>query len=346
MKAKSFFELFPPPAFLTMPTTGLSVESEMVRVITFEKKYGNSVVKKQSEYLLESGAIVAGEVVKPESFVSAFKKAKEEHGARFVRMALPEEKAYVYDAVIPMPETGELSDAVEFSIDQNIPLSAAEAVFDFAVIGEPFLNNEVKSVRIVVSAYPRAMIETWVELLGQAGITPIHFAVESQSVAHAVVPHGDKRPRLLVHFLKDKTIVAVVSEGLVRFSTSVAGGTTGGSLEQAHAEKILSSHEGEKISESIELLAVRDEVRKVFSYWLSKEGIHSKKDPQNIQSIVVTGHVADIVDVAEYLGTHAGVPAYRGNVWQNAFSVDEVVPTIEFEQSLALAVVVGVGLPD
>lgn len=337
-----FFEAFPPPVFLTMPAVGLSVESDLLRLVSFEKKHGHSVLKSAEEFKLDPGVIVGGEIVKAEKIVELLKTIREKHGAHFARVALPEEKAYIYETVIPMPEDGELGDAVEFSLEQNIPLSAAEAVFDFVVVEGPFANAGVQSMRVVVLAYPRVIAEGWVDLLKQAGIVPLSLTPESQAIAHSLVVHGDTRASLLVHFLKDKAIVAIVSGGIVRFSTTVSFAVEIGDK----MEKSVAAHQGEKISESIELLAVRDEVKKVFAYWMSKEGVKSQKEPRGIKSVIVTGHVADMSDVAEYLGKHIGAPAVLGNVWQNAFSLDTYIPEIEFEQSLLLAAAVGVALPN
>jgi Tfp pilus assembly PilM family ATPase len=240
--------------------------------------------------------------------------------------------------VLPVPEDGsQLSDAVEFSLSQNIPLSPAEVVFDFEIIEGPFPVNGVQSVRVIVSAYPSMIAEMWSDVMKQAGITAISLVPESQAVAHAVVPDGDLRTVILVHFLKDKTILAIVSQGFVCFATTVAHAID-------NPGKILESHDGEKIAESVELLAVRDELQKIHSYWASKQGIKSDKDPKNIKSIIVTGHVSHMSDVADYLSKHSSVPAALGNVWTNAFSLDKFVPDIEFEQSLPLAAAVGAAL--
>lgn len=340
-----FFEAFPPPTFLTMPAVGLSVESDLLRLVSFEKKHGQTLLKSVEEFTLEPGTIVAGEISKSEKVIALLKTIREKHGAHYVRLALPEEKAYIYEAVIPVPEAGgDIADAVEFSLEQNIPLSASEAVFDFAIVEGPFAQNGVQSVRVVVLAYPRGISEMWVELLKQADIIPLSLTPESQAIAHSLVVHGDTRASLLVHFLKDKAIVAVVSGGFVRFSTTVVFASEHPAAAEK-MEKTIAAHEGERISESIELLAVRDEVKKVFSYWMSKEGAKNQKEPRSIKSVIVTGHVADMTDVAEYLGKHIGAPAVLGNVWQNAFSLDDHIPEITFEHSLPLAVVIGVALP-
>jgi len=338
MKGKRFFDSFPPPVFLTMPSVGISIENEMLRVADFEKKHGRIVLKKTDEIKLEVGTLNAGDIAKPEKLLAAFKKIHADHGVRYARLALPEEKAYVYEVVLPMPEDGgTLADAVEFSLSQNIPLSPAEVVFDFEIVEGPFLVNSVQSVRLVVSAYPSANAEMWVDILKQAGISAISLIPESQAVARSVVQDGDKRTVILVHFLKDKTILAIVSQGSVCFSTTVSH-----AIE--NPEKILDAHDGEKIAESVELLAVRDELSKIYSYWMSKQAIKSPKDPKSIKSIVVTGQVSNMSDVSDYLSKHISVPAMLGNVWVNVFSLDTFVPEIEFEQSLLLAAVIGVGL--
>ncbi len=338
MKSKSFLDFFPPPTFLTMPAAGLSVESDMLRLVSLEQKHHVMAIKTVAEYKLDSGAIVAGDIINPNNIASVLKTIRSEHGVRFLRLAMPEEKAYVYEAVVPMPETGDISDSVEFSLDQNIPLPPNETVFDFAVLDGPFLNNGVQSVRVVVSAYPREIVEIWTDLIKQADITPLLLTTESQAIANSLVAHGDTKTLILVHFLKDKTIVAIVSGGFILFSTTVPN-------DPANSEKILASHDGEKIAESIELLAVRDEVKKVYSYWMSKERAKPQAESRSIKSIIVTGHVGDMMDVSEYLGKHLGVSAYLGNVWQNVFSLDDFIPEIEFENSLYLSAAIGVALP-
>lgn len=337
MKRLSFFELFPPPDFLNMPAVGLSVESDVVRVVSFDRKHSHNNLKFAEEFKLDPETVVGGEILKPEKLAQVIKNIRSEHGIRNVRVALPEEKAYVYETVIPVPEGGEFSEAVEFSIDQNIPLPPSEVVFDFFIIDGPFMSNDVESVRVMVTAYPKVIAETWVDILKQANITPIAFVQESQAIARSVVAEGDKKTVLAVHFFKDKTVIAIVSGGFVRFTTTV-------STNLENADKILDSHDGEKISESVELLAVRDEIKKVCSYWASKGDEKTRKDSGQIKSIIVTGHVAHMSDVTEYLAQRAGVPAQLGNVWLNAFSLDHKIPKIEFEDSLRYAAAIGVAL--
>lgn len=321
-----------------MPAVGLSVESDAVRLISFEDLHGKKILKAADEIKLEPGIVVAGDVAQPEKLLKVLMNVRNEHGVKFARVSLPEEKSYVYEAVIPLPEEGEIRDAVEFSLDQNVPISAGEAVFDFAVVEAPFVNNGVQSVRVIVSVYPRDVAENWLDLFKQAGIMPLSFILESQGAARSLVADGDMRTALVVHFMKEKTVIAIVSGSYVRFSTTVAN-----NLESA--EHILKSHEGERIEESVELLAVRDEVKKVYTYWMSKDRPKSKKDVNSVKSLIVSGHVADMSDISEYLGTHVGVPASLGNVWQNAFSLDDVVPEIEFEDSLRFAAAAGAALP-
>ena len=47
-----------------MPATGLSVESDLLRLVSFEKKHGRTILKTADEFKLEPGTIVAGDVAK------------------------------------------------------------------------------------------------------------------------------------------------------------------------------------------------------------------------------------------------------------------------------------------
>lgn len=338
MKGSSFFEIFPPPSFLTMPTFGLSIDGANFRSVSYVKKHGHYLLESAKEFKIEGAVFGSGEIAKPDKVVTALKKVADEQRTRFVSFALPEENAYVYEAIVPLPDDGNINEAVEFSMDQNIPLPAAEAVSDFAVVEGPFSHNDVRSVKVVVSAYSRSITETWVELFNQAGLVPVSMMSESQALAHSVVVRGDRRPFLLVNFLKNKALIAIISEGLVRFATVV-------SSNEENISKALSAHDGERVAESVELLAVRDEVKKVFSYWMSKSGAKSSKEPRGLKSLVVTGHVSNMGDISDYISKHVGIPATLGNVWQNAFPPEVFVPTIEFDESLAYAISAGAALP-
>lgn len=332
-----------------MPSVGISLESDAMRVVSFEGRHGSLNLKTVEEIPLEPGTIVAGELAKPEKLTATLQKIRFGRlgslvsGAHYARIVVPEEKAYVYETVLPVPQEGDIGTVAEFSLEQNIPLAPAEAVFDYTVVGEPFkdsANNDVLSARAVVIAYPNAAAQAWVDAFRAADIVSLSIVPESMALARALAPAGDARSCMLVHFLKDKTIIAIASNGLVRFATVVAGNP-----DAKKAEAILAGHEGESIAESVELLAVRDEAKKVLAFWSSKLGPKGTKDPQSVKSLIVSGNVSHISDVAEYLGKHVGVPAMLANVWQNAFSLETFVPNIEFEDSLRYASAVGAALP-
>lgn len=338
MSKSSFFDIFPPPSFMTMPAFGLSFEGDVFRMVSFKKKHHDLILESAKEFKIDPSAFNSGEISKPDKILEVLKKISDVADTKFVNFVLPEDHAYVYEAVVPLPEEGEVDEAVEFSLDQNIPLSAAEAVSDFSIIEGPFTHQDVKSVRVAVSAYSRNLAEAWVEMLNQSGLVPISMTSGAQALSKSVVAEGDRRPVLLAHILNDKAIIAIVADGFVRFATTVA-------VNDENVSKALESSAGQRITESVELLAIRDELKKVASYWMSKEGIKSKSEPRSIKSVILTGRMSGMSEVAEYLAKHLGVPVTLGDVWRNAFSTEFFVPEISFDDSLGYAIAAGAALP-
>lgn len=330
MKRASFLDFFPPPEFMAMPSFGLSLSDEAVRIVSFVTKKGKTSLKVAEEYSLSPGIITSGSIARPDQLLIVLKNIRNEHKVKFARVALPEEKAFVYETTIPTG--GDIHDAVEFTLEQNIPLSPAEAVFDYSI-----LEESKDQVKVIVTAYSREAAETIADLLQNAGIIPITFELESQAIARAVTSPGRNETNLIIHFLKEKAILSITTNGIVRFSSVFSQNVDG-------MAEALSRHEGEAIMESVELLEVRDEIKKVYSYWQSEHTNKSKERKERIESIIVSGNVSHMLDVADYISKYIGLPARLANVWRNAFSFEDCIPDLPFENSLHFASAAGLAL--
>ena len=175
MARKSFFDFFPPPNFLSMPACGLSVSEDAVRFIRF-KKGGHSgahsgghksTLSDFGEVKLSAGTIVDGSPAKPEELVSALRKLKQEHKMSFANVSLPDDKAYVFKSVINVPKDANIRDAVGFILEENIPISPAETVFDFSVVTE---DKATSTDEVVVTAIPEEVTQLYLEIFNKAKI--------------------------------------------------------------------------------------------------------------------------------------------------------------------------------
>jgi Tfp pilus assembly PilM family ATPase len=320
MARKSFFDFFPPPNFLQMPTVGISISEDAVRFVHFKggAKGGHELVLADfGEEKLPAGSIVDGGPAKPEAIISALRKLKQDHKISFANVALPDDKAYVFKSVISVPKGASISDSVAFILEENIPIAPAETVFDFSVVSE---DKVAASDEVVVTAFPEEAVNSYLEICKSAGIKALSFQIESEAAKKAVISVGDQMARLVVNFTSGKVVLAVVSQSLVQFVSVV-----------------------NLFGDASDIDTLQSEVKKVCSYWNSGS-ISKIKTSNKIKSIIVSGNIDPKLDIAPSLSKQTGVPVTLANVWQNAFSLDETIPPVSFEDSLRFASAIGSAL--
>lgn len=313
------------------PIAGICITDDAVRVVEYRDKYGKFSLKAGAEYPLTNGIVSGGVIADQAKLVEFLKKIAKDHNITSCVLALPEEKAFVYATSVTVDKSaGEpskkisekqlLGPAVEATLAQNIPLSAKDAVFDFSIAS---FDKKTLSGEVIIFAFPLDAANAYLEALLHADITPVAFETESLAVVRAVVPHGSRGAHLILHFMGHKAVIAVVLDGVVHYASTVFHVSGAG--------------------EPVEPIMVKDELMKVALYW------NSEKRPKlgergKIQSVIVSGKVDKMLDFPDYISKNLQIPGSLANVWQNAFSLNETIPDINFEKSLAFAAASGSAL--
>lgn len=315
--SKNFFDFFPPPKFLEMPFVSFSVSDMRLRFIELRSHEGSFVVGDYSQHQIPSGVLDAGYVHKPEQIIEALKGLKKEYGLRFVKVTLPEEKAFVFCTQIPSVEPNEMRSSVEFTIEENVPVSIADVEFDFIVL--PQENPEGKDVahiNVAVYVVPKKVLATYMSLFIEAGLTVTAFELESQAIARAVIAKGDVSSYLILNLEKNKTGFYIVTAGAVTFTSTM----------------VITTDTLPELSEEISKI-----------YWHA----HGKKNEKNIvkiNKILLCGEGAGKDGLKEYIFNNLGISVEVANVWQNVFVFDKYVPDISQKDSMGFASVVGLSL--
>ncbi len=354
MKRSKFYQFFPPPQFLQMPVVGLDISDMSVRFIELLETGNGLVVGRFGERDIPRGVIESGAVKKPAELRVVLSALKKEYNLEFVNVSMPEEKAYLFDLHLPMMKYSEIRGAIELGLDQHVPIKAEEAIFDYDLVKEMETSIEVN-----VSTVPRTLIDGYLEAFTETGITPVAFEVEAQSVARAIIPENDKSTAMIVDFGRMRTGIAIVSEGVVVFTSTVPVG--GGSLTNAIAKHLsVSLEEAEKIkrekgvsggdnNEELSLVLVsaiavmRDELNKHYTYWQTHNDDYGKKRPP-IEKIYLCGGDSNLLGFVEHLATGLEIPAVLANVMVNVNSLDLYVPELSFGDSLRYATAIGLAL--
>ena len=164
---KKILEVFPTPEFLNVPCTGISISDNSVRCIRFEKKDEGFNLEKYIEKTVPSGVVSSGMINNPGELSRILQSLKEEINIKYARVSLPEEKAYQFTTTIPLVPKKEVRSAIEFKIEENVPLPANEIVFDYVLMNP---QNYTDSLEVVVSALPINTVSMYVEALQKAEI--------------------------------------------------------------------------------------------------------------------------------------------------------------------------------
>lgn len=204
---------------------GLEITDFHLRVVDLKKKNGKTVLSALSCLEIAPGIVEAGEVKDgkklAEAIRSCIKKAKgQKIEKKYVVVSLPDDKAFLQ--VIQMPKISEkdLRSAVSFEAENYIPMPLAKACFDYQAIPDSGANLD--HLDILIIAFPKAMIEPYVDAIKEAGLIPIAFELESQAVARALVKDGfSEVPVLIINVGDAKTNLIVYAGYSLRISFSI-----------------------------------------------------------------------------------------------------------------------------
>ncbi len=336
---------------------GLAFSERAVRVIEFVEKKNGLALGKFGVRELPPNAIKEGYVNDKLAVTKELRFLQKELAMEFVSASLPDEKAYLFKIEIPKVNEGDIRQTIEMRLEENVPLKGQDAVFDYAFIPS---SDKKDHLDVSVSVLPSKVVETYLEIIKDAGLKAVSFGVESGALSRALIPKGDLGTFMIVNVSDTHTGLSIVSHGVVQFSLTVAvGGDAFTSAIEKHfsvsaleAKKIKDEKGFVKNADSAELFsslvntlsAIKDEINKLFVYWRTHKK-HSDSAGEKIEKIILCGRDGSLSGFDDYLSVAMKVPVVVGNVWQNAFSYEEHIPAIPLLDSLDYASAVGLALP-
>jgi type IV pilus assembly protein PilM len=340
-----------------MPATGVDITDNSVRFLALEKTSKGKRIKNKGSEKIEQGIISHGKIVDKDKLTSILAGVKAESGISYIHASLPEEQAYLFQTTIPdtSVDKQQLQTILEFKLEENVPVSSRDLVFDYEVVKGAAKNEIILNI----TAFPYEIASGYVEVFNRVGLIPLSLEIEAQSLARAVIPRHHSGTYMIIDFGRMRTGIAIVSEEVLRFTSTVAVG--GDSLTKAVQKNFdVSKEEADKIknekgfarykdnTEVLETLVatvsvLRDEVGKHYSYWNTRGG-ENERGREKIDKIILCGGSANLAGLSEYLASDLNITVEVANVWANTFSLNDFVPDIEYRHSLAYATSIGLAL--
>ncbi len=308
--------LLPPPRFLAMPAAGIDISDAFVRAISFSGSLGSLHVDWWAEEPLPKGAVVGGAISRREQLVSVLKKIQSARSIRFVRAALSEQQAYVFETEAPTA-LAEAHTAIGLHLEEQVPIRSNDSVFAI----EPILHrrNNTALSRYVAVAAPRAASESYASAFRDAGLSLLSLESEAETVARAVSPAKNDRPILVINLSEDDAGLFIVCGRLARFSTTIP----------------LTAEETAR-----DPGALAREAARVCAFW---EGEHGNVDGAPRSAVACGAGAGDARTLAS-LASVLHMPVEPALVWRHALSVEHAAPALPQRDALRFASAIGLAL--
>lgn len=342
-----------------MPCVGVDISDNSLKYVSFTPSMhddGKRELALWGDLSIPSGVVNRGEVLDQKQLVAVLKEFKQITKAEYIRVSLPEERAYLFETEIKHNTPfNEVAGLLEFRLEENVPISSREVFFDFSIL--PMLPN-ARSVDVSVVAYAKSTIQAYYDACREASLRPVSFEVEAQAMARAIIPTGTNGATMVVDFGKTRTGIGIVFQNRLLYTSTIdLGGEhlsqvlrkTLGDTDESELTRIKNTEgliRGRNSSDVRDALlstisVIKDEIAARMQYWHLRP-----KDQANrrITSIALCGGSANLKGFPEYLTETLGVKTVRGNVWENAFPLDQTVPPIDRYHSYGYAAAIGLAL--
>ncbi|MFT5832269.1 MAG: type IV pilus assembly protein PilM [Candidatus Paceibacteria bacterium] len=346
------------PSYIKLPSIGLDISDTSLKYVALKPgNTSNFDLVDWGNISIPNGTLSRGEVVDPKQLTAVLAECKSKTGAEFIRVSLPEERAYLFETQLKRSTTlSEMRSLLEFRLVENVPIAARDVFFDYTVL--PFSSEKDRSMHIAVTAYAKETVQTYYEACLAAGLQPLSFEVEAQAMARSVVPSDMGGAVMLVDFGKTRTGIGIVYKNTLLYTSTIDMG--GNQLSTAlrkqlgdkpeselthlkNTEGLIHGAESSLVHDALmtTVSVIKDELATQMQYWHMRTG--SDKD-RRLQKIILCGGSANLKGLPAYFTESLGVETARGNVWTNTFSLDDFIPPIDQRHSYGYATAVGLAL--
>ena len=202
------------PQWLQLPVYALDISDSSYKLIRIINTDEIAQLLDYSEGMLEKGIIQNGEIKNKEALVQILKKEFSKKNISYVALTLPDERGFLRSLKLEASQVnqGDIGAALQSQIEEHIPLLSAEVLFDYILVGQDGGHYDV-----VIRAFPRALVESYCNVIREAGAIPVFAEPESSALVRAVSVKEDK-PVMVVDLGRTHASAIIYEKNVARFS--------------------------------------------------------------------------------------------------------------------------------
>ncbi len=358
MNTNFFKKILRVPDFLSLPIAGLEISNNSIKYIEFDNNNGKISVKNFGSIPLVSNIVKDGDILNKDVLTRILSDMKNKITSDFIKVSIPEEKAYIFNVHMPKEAKKHLREALEFKIEENVPLKLSEVIFEYEIIND---DKDSKEILVNVSVVPKNIIETYTEILTQAGFFLAGFEIESKMIANSVIPKDDMKNSVIIDIKDDSTLFIGVMDKHVRvtFSIPIGENTIKNNLlknrifeDQKAVDNFFESditfqtdYNKELSSALINIFSIlKDEAEKFNGYIVDKFPEKIKSPNRAIDDIILCGKSAILPGLARHINQNLNTEVKLASAWVNVFDLNKTISPINFNESLSFVTPIGLAI--
>jgi Tfp pilus assembly PilM family ATPase len=307
---------------------GIDIGSDHIRHINFKKYNGKLIVDKYGVENVSTSLDKRAVLVENNNVIDVLRKIQKEFKYKYVEVSLPEELAYVYTQEITDGDDQTIRSQIEFKIEENVPITADEAIFDF--VNVVLLKN--KNRLVSVSVVSKKVIDDYINTFQKANMTVVSFLIQNQALSKSLIHKDDINPYCIVTIEKKYIVVSIVSSGIVLYTSTI---------NKTLFDDNLNLERKEILEEVIK------DIYRIIIFWISYTEENESYGLDKIKSIIISSTHSNIIE-SEFISMMTNKLALqidKPNVWINAFDLNNEIPPISKIDSYQYATAIGLALP-
>lgn len=154
---------------------GLDIGTSAVRAAEVAARKDPPLLTRFAQIALPQGAVIDGEVSDPDVVVSKIKELWRRGGFRLKRVAIgvANQKVVVRQVDLPAMEEEELRGALQFQVQEHIPIPIEDAILDFQILERFSSEDGQQLMRVLLVAAQREMVNLFVDVVQRSGLEPV-----------------------------------------------------------------------------------------------------------------------------------------------------------------------------
>lgn len=184
---------------------GLAIEQTGIRYVRLNTKKASGVARK-GMLPLPAGMIIDNDIADRHGLGELLKRWVKKEGLRGsqVSLSIPPSQIIIRKMAMPTTNRKQLDQLVRLEVETGLHLPFDHAVYDYMVT-----DTDETSMQLLVFAAPGQLIESYMELLHEAGLKVQNIEISATALARAVVlrEHMDFTDTMLIHL--DRTMLDV-----------------------------------------------------------------------------------------------------------------------------------------